>query len=60
MLVENCGVVVDIQKPVKRRKRHSSIYFSSAKVLRRSRMTRGKKAMSKRGQGKHGDIQRVL
>jgi len=48
MLVANSGVL-EILKHKKRKRRQSSIYFSSLKVLKRSRMTRGKKVVSRVG-----------
>jgi len=59
MLVENSGVL-GILKHRKKKRKYRSIYLSSTKVLRRSRMMRGKRVVSKVGQATHRDLQRVL
>jgi hypothetical protein len=60
MLVEEQETLIDSQNHRKRQKRHSSFFFSSPKALKRSRMTRGKRLLSKTGQSTDGDPRKVL
>ena len=47
-------------RPQRRGKRRGSIYFSSSKALRRSRMTRGRRSALKTSEPSQADVQRVL
>ena len=47
-------------RPQRRGKRRGSIYFSSSKALRRSRMTRGGRSALKTSKPSQADVQRVL
>lgn len=60
MLVENCSFLPIIPERARKRKRRSSLYFSSSKALRRARMTRSKKVVSKTSQGAIGDSRRSI
>jgi len=44
----------------KKRRRQVPIYFSSSKALKRSKMTKGKTALSKTNESASGDVQRAL
>lgn len=59
MLAATSRVVDSIQQR-KHRKRPRSFFFSSRKVLIRSRMTREKKISAKSGQASRGTIERAL
>ena len=60
MLVESSVKEFITLRPRKRGKRRGSIYFSSSKALRRSRMRRGGRLALKTSEPSQSDIQRVL
>ena len=60
MLVDSSEKELITLRPLKRGKRRGSIYFSSSKVLRRSRMRRGGRSALKTSEPSQPDIQRVL
>jgi len=60
MLVECKGGHTISLKERKRQRKHSLFYFSSTKTLRRSRMMRGKKVISKTCKALLEDLHKVL
>ena len=60
MLVDSGVVDLISLKPRRRGKRRGSLYFSSAKALRRSRMTRGTRVPPKAAEPTPADFRRVL
>ena len=60
MLVESFVREFISLRPRKRGKRRGSIYFSSSKALRMSRMTRGGRSALKNLEPSQADVQRVL
>ena len=60
MLVDNSVKEFFSLRPRKRGKRRGSIYFSSSKALRRSRMMRGGRLVPKTSEPSEAEVQRVL
>ncbi len=60
MFVENLGTSIPSTLLRRRKNRRRSLYFSSRKELQRSRMTRGKKVMSKTGQSIPGNLRKAI
>jgi hypothetical protein len=60
MLIENVRSPLVSPTPIKKRRKCRSLYFSSSKALKRSRMTRSKKTVSKVGEATLGDPRRNL
>jgi len=58
MLVDNQRALFVVPVQSRKRKRRSSFFFSSSKALKRSRMTRGKKAVSKSSQASAIDLRK--
>ena len=60
MLLDSSVKEFSSLRPRKRGKRQGSIYFSSSKALRRSRMPRGGRSVLKSSEPSQVDVQRVL
>jgi hypothetical protein len=60
MLIGNDRLPLVSPTPKKKRRKFRSLYFSSSKALRRSRMTRSKKTVSKVGDASFGEPRRNL
>ncbi len=60
MLVDSEGLHFISLRPKKRGKRRGSLYFSTKKVLTRSRMTRGARAPPRNAEPIQEDLWRVL
>lgn len=60
MLTVKSSTLFCISEKGNSRKKRSSLYFSSSKALKRSRMMRGKKVVSKTGQSSPGALRKSL
>ena len=60
MLLDSSVKEFSSLRPRKRRKRRGSIYFSSSKALKRSRMSRGRRLVLKSSEASQADVQRIL
>ena len=59
MLLQNLKTFVCSEQVSKSKRRKRMLYFSSTKALKRSRMTRGKKVMSKTSESTAGDLRHL-
>jgi len=60
MLIDTSSTPYPKLEQTKKRRWRVPIYFSSYKALRRSKMTKGKRALSKTNESAFGDVQRGL
>jgi hypothetical protein len=60
MLISSNSSAIVVSNHMKKRRRRLSLYFLSSKALRRSRMNRGKRFVSKTSQATPGRPRKVL
>lgn len=60
MLTDNSSFTSSLSNQTKKRRRRASLYFSSSRALKRSRMTKGRKTVSRSNDSTSENIRKAL